>query len=405
MLKNTLLNTGSSVIYFFLQWLTTVLAVRLANFEAAGIYSLAISFSNLFYCLSIFGIRNYQISDVAQRFSGGQYFAARIVTAVIATVVFSAAVSSLGLANYQRHCYIVYMLFKLEEAFTEGYFPLLQIREDYCSLALSYTVKGCAAAAAFAAALLASHDLLTAILGMTAGYGVCILVLDVPCLHKMKIGKPIFRGCMGILGKCAPLMLVSLSVPAMNYITRYAVEAELGNYWLGQYTSLSYVIVVMSTFASTIFIVFVPKVGLWKKEQQWHTIRRFFECAMLAIAALGAVAMAAGVFFGRRVCAWLFGEKILESIGLLLPLLVTATALAGKTFFATMLIPLERRWVLLAGECCGVALCVISVVPLTHRMGMQGANLSYLLGVLLQMVILGSSGLLTTYPALPKGAA
>ena len=80
MLKDTILNTVGSVTYFFMQWLTTVLAARLANFETAGVYALVISFVNIFYSISIFGIRNYQISDVEKYFSTEQYLATRIIT-------------------------------------------------------------------------------------------------------------------------------------------------------------------------------------------------------------------------------------------------------------------------------------------------------------------------------------
>lgn len=99
--------------------------------------------------------------------------------------------------------------------------------------------------------------------------------------------------------------------------------------------------------------------------------------------------MAAGKLLGSWVCAWLFGREILESIDLLPPLILTAALLMGKMFFSTMLVPFDHRWVLLTGECCGVILCVASAVPLTRRMGMYGANLSYLLGIVLQGIILG----------------
>lgn len=389
MFQNALLNTGSSVIYFFLQWLTTVLAVRFADFESAGLYSLTISYINLFYYLALFGIRQYQISDVNKRFSDGQYFAARLTAAALVAAAFTGATAFSAMPDYRRLCSVAYLLFKLGEAFTDGYFPLLQLRGDYLRLAWSYTAKGCVSTAAFAAALYITHDLFMAIVWMTVGYGVCILVMDVPHLRRMRIGKPIFQGCVRILGKCAPLMLVSLSVPAMNYVTRHAVEAELGDYLLGQYTSLSYVIVVMSTFAGSVFIVFVPKVSQWRQGEQWDVIRRFLGVAVLLMVLVGAAAMVVGKIFGSWVCAWLFGKEILESIDLLLPLILTAALLMGKSFFSTMLVPFDHRWVLLAGEFCGVILCAASAIPLTRQMGMHGANLSYLSGVVLQTTILG----------------
>lgn len=356
MLQNTLLNTGSSVIYFFMQWLTTVLAVRFADFESAGIYSLTISYINLFYYVALFGIRKYQISDVNQRFSDGQYFAARLTSAALAAAAFTGATIFSSMSDYRCLCSVVYLLFKLGEAFTDGYFPLLQLREDYLRLAWSYTAKGCVPTAAFAAALYITHDLLTAIVWMTAGYGICILALDIPHLRRMGIGRPIFQGHIRILEKCIPLMLVSLTVPVMSYVTRYAVEMELGNYLLGQYTSLSYVIVVLSTFANTAFIVFVPKVSQWREERQWQAIRRFLGVSVLLMILAGAAAMAAGKLLGSWVCAWIFGKEILESMDLLLPLILTAALLMGKMFFQRFWSPSTTAGFCWWGEGCGVIL-------------------------------------------------
>lgn len=118
-----------------------MLAVRLADFETAGIYALAISFTNLFYFVALFGIRNYQISDITNRFSSEQYFAARIITAIAAIVMFGAAIFTTKQSKYAVSCYVVYMAFKIEEAFTDGYFPLLQIKK-LCEVGVILYCKG-----------------------------------------------------------------------------------------------------------------------------------------------------------------------------------------------------------------------------------------------------------------------
>lgn len=388
MLQATILNTGSSTIYFFCQWFTTVLAVRFADFETAGIYALAISFTNLFYFLALFGIRNYQLSDIAGRFSEGQYFAARMLAAFVAVASFFATVWVSRLSAYTFGCYAVYMLFKLGEAYTEGYFPLLQLREDYRTLALSYTAKGVFPAAAFAAALRMTHDLLTAIICLTAGYGLCILLLDFPHLCRMRLQKPEFRRCGAILWNCVPLLLVSLSAPVMNYVTRSAVDLELGERLLGQYASLSSVIVVMSTFSGAVFVVFLPNVSRWKECGKWRRIYIFCRYALIVMAIVGAIAMIVGKLAGPWVCAKIFGEEILENIALLVPLLATSTVLMVKSFFSALLIPLEMRWLLLCGECSGAVLCATLANPLTRAAGLQGTNLSYLIGALAQAFFL-----------------
>lgn len=389
MLKDTILNTVGAVTYFFMQWLTTVLAARLADFETAGVYALVISFVNIFYSISIFGIRNYQISDVEKYFSTEQYLAARIITMLAALFLCILTIYISPLSKYTLGCCSAYMMFKLEEAFTDGYFAILQINKNYRELAISYIIKGCIATAAFLVALVKTQNLLSAILWMTAGYGICIVAIDIPQYFKMSIGKPQFRKSINILWQCVPLMIVSLSIPLMNYITRYAVEQELNSYLLGQYASLSSIVIIMGTFSGIVFIVFVPKVSEWKQTNQRYFLKRFCKYAVIGMLLFGMAAILVGQKLGPWVFQKIFGSTILESMALLIPIILTAIFLMVKTFFATILVPLNQRWFLLLGEYSGVILCAILAVPLTKFWGLQGTNLSYLLGTVLQLIMLG----------------
>lgn len=387
MLKNTALNTGSTFLYFFLQWLTTVLAVRWSNFETAGVYAMAISFTNIFYYVAVFGIRNFQISDVEEKYTQEQYAGARSVAILAASVGFCVMAWTSRLDRYTMSCYGMYMIFKLEEAYSEGFFAVAQKEGRYGVLSGSLAMKGLLSVGLFAGILGWTHDLLIAIAAMDAGYGAAVLIADTKYLRETWKGIRI-KGCGDILIHCVPLLLISLSVPIMNYVTRYAVEQQFSYYYVGQYSSLSSVIVVLSTLGGAAFVVLIPEISKWRVQAETAKIRKTFLCGIAAIAAAGAAAMLAGKFLGPAVCAMIFGEAILESIDLLVPLLLTATMLMGKSFFTAMLVAMERRGQLLAGECCGCLLCVLTAMTFTKRWGMQGTNVSYLLGVVLQGLIL-----------------
>ena len=70
--------------YTTCQWLITILIVRIAGFESAGIYSVAISFTNIFFVLSSFGVKAYQVSDINKKFDDNIYLSSRVITCVLA---------------------------------------------------------------------------------------------------------------------------------------------------------------------------------------------------------------------------------------------------------------------------------------------------------------------------------
>ena len=108
-------NTWGSVIYLGVQWLQTVLVARFLGFEDAGIFSLAMSVTNIFYALSIYGMRNFQISDIDGKYTASNYVFSRVVTGLVSLVLCSIFVVINGYDFKKAICIIVYMIFKLSE--------------------------------------------------------------------------------------------------------------------------------------------------------------------------------------------------------------------------------------------------------------------------------------------------
>ena len=71
--RSVIYNTIGTFFYFFCQWLTTILVVRISGYEDAGILSIVISFTNIFYFIALFGVRNFQVTDINHEFTDRDY--------------------------------------------------------------------------------------------------------------------------------------------------------------------------------------------------------------------------------------------------------------------------------------------------------------------------------------------
>ena len=67
--KNMIWNAAGNLIYMACQWIVTVLVTNLGDFYDAGVLSIAMSVSATFRTLAMFGIRNYQVSDIDDKYS------------------------------------------------------------------------------------------------------------------------------------------------------------------------------------------------------------------------------------------------------------------------------------------------------------------------------------------------
>ncbi len=83
-------NSVGSLTNLGCQWVITVLVARLASsYEAAGVYSLAMSIFNMFSQLAQYRMYTVQIADVRKENSVGEYFTFRLITVTASLLALS----------------------------------------------------------------------------------------------------------------------------------------------------------------------------------------------------------------------------------------------------------------------------------------------------------------------------
>ena len=85
--KSIIWNSAGSMVYLITQWLISVLVVRLSGVETAGILTLAMSVNNVFYSIAMQGIRNYQVSDMKEKYTSGIYVSSRLIICILSFLV------------------------------------------------------------------------------------------------------------------------------------------------------------------------------------------------------------------------------------------------------------------------------------------------------------------------------
>lgn len=81
-------NSFGSIVNLGCQWALNVLIVRLSKgFDSAGIYSLAVSVYAIFAPIAQYRMYTYQVSDVRNENTTGEYLAFRVLTNAAALIV------------------------------------------------------------------------------------------------------------------------------------------------------------------------------------------------------------------------------------------------------------------------------------------------------------------------------
>lgn len=380
------LNTYGTLVYFFCQWLLTVLAARIGGYECAGMFSLAIAFSNIITYIASWGMRGVQVSDVAEEYSNGDFAGARLVTILCAALVFPLLLMLYGYTGELALCCAAAVFYKLLESITDLLFGTMQRQGRYDRIAVSYTLKGTLPAAAFAIFLRTS--LPAALSAMTAAYLLQVLLYDLPCLRGCGLLPMRFSRVKALMKKCLPLMLNGMVSAWLVYLPRHSVQRQLGDEMLGYYGSISTVVVVLSTLSGAVWAVLMPSLSLLIREKNVPQLRRTLRKVFLAMLAVAAAALAAGNLLGPWAFALIYGGDIRSYMYLLTPVLLNAILLMAVSFFDCCFIPMGKQTVLLMANAVGLGVCAVTVTAATNAFGALGACCSMTAGLTARLAFL-----------------
>lgn len=329
-IKEIIFNTGGNLVYLVSTWMMTVLVVRLADFEAAGVFSLAITITAIFYCVSIYGMRSFQVSDIVNQFSDRVYFFSRHYTSVIGLLLCFLYCLLSRFSFYQICVVMLYMMFKTVEAYSDVSYGFFQKYNHFDYIFCSLSCKGLLSLALFCLILFVSQDLLVTLICMTLGAGLVYVFYDLKHTKNL-VGKLTRQtreereSIWKLLKMTFLLMLIHTATPMLIAFPRVYFEAQFGSELFGYYSSISAPTVVISTFVACAMMPFVPKFA----EYQHAGLKK--ECYTLlagtvgATVIFGAICYLGALWLGEFVLALLYTEDVLRYANVLLDIIVSTT--------------------------------------------------------------------------------
>lgn len=381
-------NTFGTFFYFLCQYLLTILVVRLGNFTDAGIFSIVLSITNIFYCISIYGVRNYQVADIANRFSDSDYIQFRHICSMTALLLFMIALPFFGYPLYTNLCCLVYLFYKFGESYTDVFFGIFQKRNEVKKIALSYIFKGIVSVVTFSLGMILFHSLLATLLINTLGLLAVMLIYDLRNEKNLK-GKRLTRKKMMVLARdCFPLMLYSLLVPALNLIMRTDVERVFGTEQLGYFSSVTMVLSILNTLMTSVFVILIPTVSVLYSEKKISRLMRLILMALGGFALLLVLGLFAGWLLGDFVFSLIFGKEILPYMNLLGPTIAASVALSAATFFSSVLTSFSKNDQVLWGNFPAVLITFIFTPIMLEKGGMIGSVYCLCLSLCISLILL-----------------
>lgn len=388
--KDYIWNSIGSFLQSAISPILLIVITRLNGVGDSGLFSFAMSLSVVFWAISLWGGRTYQVSDVKKEFSSGDYIVVRFISSLIVAVF---SISFCVLSGYdliKTELIMVLVSFKILESIADSMYGVLQIHNRLYIAGISLTMKS-----VFSFMLFTLVDILTKniIYGALSIFIVNIAVVifyDIPWMkHVESVGltKKNIMQAGKIMKKTAEVfVVVFLTMFSLN-IPRYFLDKY-------HYDQIGYFgIMAMPITLLTLFISFVlqPNVVNLSELLKKKRIKEFTNI----VSKIDFITFTLGILF--VVSSYLIGVWVLNTVfGIdinnfridLTIMVIGAVANAFVSIYVNLLIILRRFkgqfYTLLVTN----ILAVILSVYLIDRMAMLGSVLIFMIISFLQAIIL-----------------
>lgn len=393
MKRNMLWNFAGSFTNLLAQWLITVLVVRIASgYDAAGLYSLAVSVYGIFAPVAQYRMYTYQISDTHHENTVGEYFTLRVITNGIALVAcFGYALLTCPLSAVPA--IMLYGLFKSAALLIDVFHACDQrhYRMDYIGISLA--MQGVSSLAIFALAFSLTQNLEITLALMSLALLVIGLVYDMPRsngFEKLRLGIT-WRKTRYLLLKCLPIVIGALAMAAAVSAPRQYLFDAMGEATLGVYASVAAPVAIIQTGASYIYY---PLIGYFADYYDRGEKRKLIGLLLRVTGGIALVGVACAVLlelFGAPILEMFFANNIGQYAYLLVPMIVSAMITAYVWFLNDLLIAVRDFRGNLIGSIVPLVVALACMVPFVQWWGMNGVSFTAIASYLAAAVSMGAS--------------
>lgn len=392
--QNAFYNMIGALVFCFCQWIiSSLLVVHLSPeeiaVENAGLLQLSISVTNIFFAISCYNMRTYQISDTKNKYSYGDYIGVRMVTVIIALVLCLGYTIAFRYSAKTILCIMLYMIFKLNETFSDVLHAIDQknYRMDY--VCTSYCLRGISTVVVFAVTILLFDNVLISVLAMGVVSLSEVWFYDVKKARSFGSIKPTFNKSIitKMLITCLPAVISSAAFTAITTVPRQTLETMQGEERLGYYGTIATPLLIVQILATSIFNPMLTELA---ESYNNGEIKRF---TMRLIKNLGVLVLIAAVvcvcvaFLGEFAVGIVFGKKFVPYTYLMYGIVGCTTMYVVSWLCTNTLIIMRRLKVCMIASLIALLISSVLAKPFIERFNMNGVSYSIIVAYFIHISV------------------
>lgn len=371
-----------------------IIITRLNGIDDSGLFSFALSLSVVFWAVSLWGGRTYQVSDVRREFSSGDYITVRFVTSLI--VIISAIAFCLlnGYNATKTSLIMILVVFKILESIADSLYGVLQIHRKLYIAGISLTMKAILGFGAFIAVDFFTKNVIYGALAILLVNILVIFFYDILWVQRVEsiaVSREVVRKyitqAIVIMKRTSPVFVVMFLTMFSLNIPRYFLDKAHPDQ-IGYFGIMAMPITLLGLFISFIIQPNVVSLSELLDKGKRKEFARIVGKINQITFGLGVVSVVLSYLIGVWILNTIFGIAI-DNFRLDLTIMVIgAAANAFVSIYVNLLIIMRRFkgqfYTLLLTDILAVAVSMC----LIERLAMLGSVLVFMMISLLQLALL-----------------
>ncbi|MCM1307415.1 MAG: hypothetical protein NC223_02315 [Butyrivibrio sp.] len=376
---------SSGIVYALQSLIFLAVITNLLGEATAGVYSVGAMIAQQMMTVGKFSVRNYQVSDVREKYSFGDYLAFRTATCLLAVFIMLGWIFFGGYRGERAVIIVGFTVYKLAECFSDLFEGLYQQKGRFDISGKSQFVKDFLMIIVFVAAVFITRDVAVSSVILAVVSVLLLAAVDLPlAAHFAKSGSRFkFKKIWELTLACFALFVSSFIYVYINNAPKYAIaglsmpDAERDAFQ-GVFSSLFMPVFMVDLLASFTMRIWITKMALFHDKGDRRGFKRIVLKQVAVIAAITAASMLFMYLLGGYVLSLIYGIDLhgYEAENVLL--MLAGGMVSIYTLFENVIIIYRNQQLSIVISIVSVAAAAVVVPICTQSGGILGACAGYL---------------------------
>jgi O-antigen/teichoic acid export membrane protein len=396
MKTNTSWAFAGNAVYAGSQWIVFVLLVRSLGLAEVGVFAYATAVAGPIFVLANLRLRTLLATGNRSTRDFSDYLTARLITTAIA-VVGSLAIGVMAEAGPLSLGVMVLIVgARACEAVSDICHGLFQRELDIRSQAVGLMVNGVLSVALVLASLALFRSLVMATAGYAAASLLALVGWDLPRrwrviekLHPEARTRLSWKPAGRLIVTALPLGVSSALGSVQSNLPRYVIVNHLGPAALAIFAAISYIPMAGHLIVNAASQAALPLLAREARHSRSQYLQRLRSLVAAGIT-LGAIGLVTVLVSGRFLLTLIYGPAYGDHVRVLLILVGAAIATFASVFLGTGIAARLRFRTQPIISTISLTVVAVTIAPLVHRYGLDGAAWSLLVGSLVELCAYGA---------------